>query len=291
MVEILICPICQSTEWRQITKVQDHSISKEMFLLKECIHCSLMVTDPRPEEHQLSVYYQSENYISHSGKGQSLINRLYLIARNFSLKWKLKLINNLSLKGKILDVGCGTGEFLNKLKRDSWIIAGIEPNNSARQKAIELTTKKIHESFNELKDSFDVITLWHVLEHLPNLDETFKNITTCLIQNGVLLIAVPNYKSWDSQKYKEFWAGYDVPRHLWHFNKKSMVLLLQKYGFNLVQTIPMKLDAYYVSMLSEKYKSGTSIINVFQGFIKGFTSNQKAKTSGEYSSLIYIAKR
>jgi 2-polyprenyl-3-methyl-5-hydroxy-6-metoxy-1,4-benzoquinol methylase len=292
MIDVSICPICHSTEWQTTFKVQDHSISKEEFILKDCKGCSLRATNPRPANEALFIYYQSEDYISHSGKGNSLINQIYLIARSYSLKWKLKLINSLSTRGKILDVGCGTGEFLNKLKSDNWIVEGIEPNTIARQKASQLTSSAIHESFENSTGTYDVITLWHVLEHLPNLDENLKNISERLSQTGLLLIAVPNYKSWDGQKYNEHWAGYDVPRHLWHYNQKSMVLLLQKYGFNLAQTIPMKLDAFYVSMLSEKYKRNTSALtNAIRGLINGFKSNRKAKRTGEYSSLIYIAKR
>ena len=292
MVDVSFCPICQSTEWRQVLEVRDHFASKEKFQLQECVGCSLISTNPQPSNENLSQYYQSQNYISHSGKGGSMVNRLYLAARQYSLKWKLNLVNKLNIKGSILDVGCGTGEFLNILKKDNWTIDGIELNSDARQKASLLTSTAIHESFNALAKNFDVITLWHVLEHLPNLDESLQNISDRLNRNGALLIAVPNYKSWDSQKYKEYWAGYDVPRHLWHFNQQSMVSLLLKYGFNLTKTIPMKLDAFYVSMLSEKYKGGNSAIaNTIRGFYNGIISNRKAKRTGEYSSIIYISKR
>lgn len=291
MIEIKGCPICQSTEWHQVFSVQDHSVSKEVFQINECATCSLRATSPRPNDKDLSLYYESEHYISHSGRGNSLINQAYLVARNFSLIWKLNLVNKVSKKGKVLDIGCGTGEFLYKLKSNNWAIDGIEPNSSARLKATQLTSIKIHDSFNELSDQYDLITLWHVLEHLPNIDESLKHVYERLRPDGTLLIAVPNHRSWDETKYKDLWAAYDVPRHLWHFNQKSMVLLLQKYGFRLSQTIPMKLDAFYVSILSEQYKVGRPGLSTLRGFFNGFKSNLKAKRTGEYSSLIYIAQR
>lgn len=292
MVEIIVCPICQSREWRKNKKVLDHSVSKEEFDLNECKFCSLLATSPRPNEINLAEYYKSDNYISHSGSGNNLINKVYLVARSQSLKWKLNLVNDLSSKGKILDVGCGTGEFLNTLKKNNWSVSGIEPNRIAREKASKLTSTEIKESFSEISDTFDIITLWHVLEHLPNLEDNFNNILKALKLNGTLLIAVPNHKSFDAQQYKEYWAGYDVPRHLWHFNQNSMVLLLQKYGLSLKKIIPMKLDAFYVSILSEKYRGNNSMISsLINGTVNGFKSNRNARITGEYSSLIYIASR
>jgi 2-polyprenyl-3-methyl-5-hydroxy-6-metoxy-1,4-benzoquinol methylase len=200
----------------------------------------------------------------------------------------------------ILDIGCGTGDFLAAAKNKGWSVVGIEPNENAKN----LATKKVNtphtkvSSFYKniealLKDKgdekFDVITMWHVLEHVYNLEEYIRNLEKLLKPNGSLLIAVPNYNSFDAKYYGKFWAAYDVPRHLWHFSQKSIAKLFGENNMEVIQTIPMKFDSYYVSLLSEKYKTGSS--NPLKAFKIGFQSNLKAATSKEYSSLIYILKK
>jgi len=292
MDEVLSCPICQSAEWQQLFKVTDYSITKEIFELKRCGVCSFIVTSPKPNNENLSRYYESDNYISHSGKSNNLLNWIYILARNYSLKWKLRLANSLRAPGRALDIGCGTGEFLNILKKSKWEVAGVEVNKAAREKAKNLIQQSISESTQETVGQFDLITLWHVMEHLPQLQDSLQEISDKLAPNGTLLIAVPNHSSYDAQNYGPLWAAYDVPRHLWHFNQKSMVLLLQKNGFILTKVIPMKLDAFYVSALSEKYKSNrTTLPNLFRAFLVGAKSNLRAQKTGEHSSLIYIAKK
>lgn len=252
-----------------------------------------MVTSPQPEADKLSRYYQSDKYISHSGKSNNLINSIYLLARKISLRWKQNLISNQKDKGSILDVGCGTGEFLNKMKSSGWKVSGIEPIETPRKKAEQILNQSINESLENTTGEFDIITLWHVLEHLPKLNESIQKVHKLLKPDGLLIIAVPNYNSQDAKTYKQFWAAYDTPRHLWHFNKGSMSRLLEKYNFILEKILPMKLDSYYVSLLSEKYKLNGQIglEGLVNALINGLSSNHKAKKSGEYSSLIYIAKK
>ncbi len=293
MHEIRSCPVCNSSQWENFYQVTDHSITKEAFNLIRCRDCHLVVTSPQPESEILSRYYQSDNYISHSGSPSSLLNFAYLQARKISLRWKRNIISSQKPPGKLLDLGCGTGEFLQVMQQTGWHVSGIEPNQSARKKAEKLVNKSILESLDQPTDSFDIITLWHVLEHLPDLNTTVEKLKAILKPDGRFLIAVPNYNSHDAQYYKEFWAGYDVPRHLWHFNQKAMVLFLQKHGLVLEKIIPMKLDAFYVSILSEKYKRNfkAGITSLVSGFMTGLSSNQQAKLTGEYSSLIYIARK
>lgn len=293
MIDILECPICKSRDLQKFTQCKDYTVSHETFQISLCQKCTLGITTPRPDTNRLGGYYQSEEYISHSGKSSGGIGFLYKIARSFSLNWKKKLVQKHNLTGTILDFGCGSGEFLNTMLRNGWQVTGVEPSDSARLKSEILTKQKTCDSLVAISEKkFDVITAWHVVEHVPDLPETFLKLKSLLKKGGTIFIAVPNYQSPDAAFYKEHWAGYDVPRHLWHFSKKSMNLLLESAGLKLIDITPMKLDAYYVSMLSEKYrmKNQLSITVLLKGLLSGFQSNLRARRKINQSSLIYIAK-
>lgn len=272
--------------------LKDHSVSGESFQLRYNEDLDMLETYPQPEEERLSEYYKSEDYISHTDTKRNLLERVYHLVRKISLKRKLKLINVFKSEGKVLlDIGCGTGDFLHVAQQDNWSVTGIEPDESARQIANSKTNNAVF-NISHLEDlgenSFDVITLWHVLEHLPKLETHIQLFKHLLKPNGTLIIAVPNFKSYDAQLYKNYWAAYDVPRHLWHFSKLSIQKLFKNVELELVKTLPMKFDAYYVCLLSEKYKSGW--MNPFRAFWFGYLSNLKGRASKEYSSHIYVLK-
>ncbi len=272
-------------------KVTDHSVSKESFELVKDTQFGFLVTTPLPDVSDLAKYYETEEYISHTDTKRNLFEKVYHLVREYAIKKKVTLINKEQAKGSLLDIGCGTGDFLSAAKNNGWSVTGIEPNEAARTKANSKTDNKV---FDTLKletlpaDSFDVITLWHVLEHLPDLESHIEVFKKLLKSNGSLIIAVPNHKSFDAIHYNEFWAAYDVPRHLWHFSQSSIKNLFGKFQFQLNKTIPMKFDSFYVSLLSEKYKTGKQ--NMFKAFWIGLHSNMKAKHTSEYSSLIYVFK-
>ncbi|MDO5969139.1 class I SAM-dependent methyltransferase [Flavivirga aquimarina] len=272
--------------------VKDHSVSGETFQLIQNTEYGFLETTPQPSSEKLPDYYKSEDYISHTDTQRNLFEKVYHLIRRISLKKKLKLINAFTSKEKkLLDIGCGTGDFLQTTKQDNWNIFGIEPNDQARKIANKKTNNsvfKIEELLKFESESFDIITLWHVLEHLPNLEEHVAIFKKLLKPNGTLIIAVPNYKSYDAAYYKTFWAAYDVPRHLWHFNKISVSKLFAKVSMKIIKTKPMPFDAFYVSLLSEKYKNGK--MNPIKGFWIGLLSNLKAIKTKEASSLIYIIK-
>ncbi|GGD17111.1 class I SAM-dependent methyltransferase [Hyunsoonleella pacifica] len=273
-------------------KVKDHSVSGEEFQLIENSKYGFLETTPQPSEKKLPEYYKSEDYISHTDSQRNVFEKVYHLVRTVSLKKKLRLITSFtSEEKKILDVGCGTGDFLQTAKENNWNVFGVEPNAQARRIANKKTNNSVYDIEQLLKfdsNSFDVITLWHVLEHLPNLEDHLTLFKNLLKPKGILIIAVPNYKSYDAKYYKQFWAAYDVPRHLWHFNRNSMSNLVSKFNFQVKKISPMWFDAFYVSMLSEKYKSGK--MNPIKGFFVGLLSNIKALGSKEVSSLIYIIK-
>lgn len=272
--------------------VKDHSVSGEEFELKYDIDLKLMKTFPQPLEDNLSTYYNSEEYISHTDSKRNLLEKAYHFVRAIALKRKVRLIESFDLDANnLLDVGCGTGDFLQAAYNSNWHVYGIEPNEKARSIANHKTNNAVSdiEQLNKFKDnSFDVITLWHVLEHLPKLEMHIYILKRLLKPNGRIVIAVPNYKAYDAAYYKSFWAAYDVPRHLWHFTKDSIKILSAQFDLKVDKILPMKFDAFYVSLLSEKYKNGK--MNYFKSFWIGLKSNIKAIRTGEYSSLIYIVK-
>ncbi|MCG9791925.1 class I SAM-dependent methyltransferase [Flavobacterium algicola] len=269
--------------------VKDHSVSKETFELYHDETLDMLITHPQPSLEMLGKYYESEDYISHTDNRRSFFEKAYQFVKGIALKNKLNLINKMQMsKGAILDIGAGTGDFLNVAKENGWKTVGIEPSDRAKGIAI---TKGIDfvESTSDLDaHSFDVITMWHVLEHVPNLDFQIKELKRLLKPSGSLIIAVPNFKSFDAKHYKEFWAAYDVPIHFWHFSKTAIQKLFLNEKMELEKVLPMKFDSYYVSLLSEKYKTGR--MNFIKASFIGLQSNIKAKANSEYSSHIYVLK-
>lgn len=283
-----VCPSCGHPKFQNHLIATDHMVSSESFALVKCSKCQLVFTNPRPSLETISSYYDSDKYYSHH-KSFSPVGILYSIAKYFTLRWKSKIINRYVNKpGRLLDYGCGTGDFLHQMQSKQWSVTGVEKDPDARKLAVKKTSSEILDNNQTLSGTFNVITLWHVLEHLHDLKTTFRELLKLLDRDGYLLIALPNISSEDSHHYKEYWAGLDVPRHLYHFDKESFEQFIQPHRIQLVDITPMKLDAYYVSLLSEKYKSGGCYLRAFQQATK---SNKQAKNTGQYSSLIYVLKR
>ncbi|MEX1240386.1 MAG: class I SAM-dependent methyltransferase [Cyclobacteriaceae bacterium] len=294
MERLSACPLCGNSNFSAYLSCRDYTVSHETFHLQRCAHCGLVLTNPRPHDRDLPKYYQSEAYISHSDKSTNLVGQAYKAARTFTLKWKYKLIQKHSLQkpSSLLDYGCGTGAFLLECTKHGMKIAGVEPSSTARTQANEKTSHQVVSAIGELRDTFDVVSLWHVLEHVSNLNETVTHLRDHLKENGTMFIAVPNLQSEDAKTFGEHWAGYDVPRHLWHFSRNTMEKLLTNHNLNLINVVPMRLDAFYVSLLSEKYRNGTNGIQAMaKAAFEGWRSNRSAKTNGEYSSLAYIVRK
>jgi len=273
-------------------KCLDYTVSNEEFNLILDSNLEMLVTSPQPTTENLGKYYESEDYISHTDSKQSLFDRIYQLVKTYTISKKVKLVTSFlesDSQNSILDIGCGTGDFLSSCQKVGLSVTGIEPNQKAKTLASSKVKSKIYTDISEShSQKFDIITMWHVLEHVPNLPEYISKLKNLLNLNGVLFVAVPNYKSFDANYYGKFWAAYDVPRHLWHFSQKSLELLFKKENMKVIKTKPMLFDSFYVSLLSEKYKSGKS--NPAKAFFVGLKSNLKAKRTSEYSSLIYIIK-
>lgn len=270
-------------------RIKDFLVSGEEFSLIPNEKFGFLETYPRPGSEDLPSYYESKSYISHTDTKNGLLPFLYQTVKKYSLKKKARLIKKLnSGVGDLLDIGAGTGDFLMSASVRGWNVSGVEPSEAARKVAMDKGLL-LRPSIDELEGQyFDVITLWHVLEHIPDLEESLQKIQSLLKPNGVLIVAVPNLNSWDANYYKSYWAAFDVPRHLWHFSKTSLMKLITP-KLRLVKIKPMVFDSFYVSLLSEKHKTGTSFS--LKAFWIGLRSNWSARSTGEYSSLIYCFKK
>ena len=266
---------------------KDHLVSNEEFQLRLLNDFEILETLPKPEN--LAIYYESENYISHTDSKKSLTDKVYQGVKDYMLQQKLKWINSIAEGNKILDIGAGTGDFLFSAKKQNWIVAGVEPNAQARKLALEKGIDLQQNSGNFKESTFDVISMWHVLEHVPDLDIQIKELKRLLKPGGIAVIAVPNFKSFDAEHYREFWAAYDVPRHLWQFSQAGITKLIESYNFKKLKTKPLIFDSFYVSLLSEKNKSGKS--NFVKALKIGGKSNFKARNTSEYSSLTYFFQK
>lgn len=286
------CPACGGEALKSILTAKDYTVSNESFAIVECETCTLRFTQDVPDSNAIGPYYKSENYISHSNTSKGFINSLYQSIRKKTLKQKRKLIEKTTgLKiGMLLDVGSGTGAFASEMKQAGWQVTGLEPDEDARKVALQINDvelNNINQFYDLPENNFDAITMWHVLEHVHDLQDYIAKLKSLLKENGKLFIAVPNYTSKDAAIYNEFWAAYDVPRHLYHFSPQSMKMLIEKHGMKIEEYKPMWYDSFYVSMLSSKYKKGKT--NLIASFFNGILSNSKALGNAQRcSSVIYI---
>ena len=292
MIHYTHCPVCAADKIAPQLTAKDYTVSQQQFSIWHCNNCTVRFTQDVPEQNAIGAFYQSDNYISHSDTKKGIVNSLYHLVRSRTLNAKRKLIIDKvgMMKGEILDIGCGTGAFLNTMKTAGWGITGLEPDDTAIKKAAELYNiqAQLPEKLFELKPStYHAITMWHVLEHVHELHAYIKQLHNLLTPQGKIFIAVPNYTSYDAGLYNEHWAAYDVPRHLYHFSPQSMQHLLAQYSLTLIAIKPMWYDSFYVSMLSEKYKNGKG--NIIKAFWNGLVSNLKAMgDKKKCSSVIYI---
>jgi 2-polyprenyl-3-methyl-5-hydroxy-6-metoxy-1,4-benzoquinol methylase len=289
------CPVCGSANINTVLSAKDYTVSGESFAIAACTDCTLRFTQDVPDAVSIIPFYKSENYISHTNTSKGLINSLYQFVRRRTIKQKRKLIEKITgtKAGRLLDVGSGTGAFALEMKQHGWQVTGLEPDADARKIAAEVNKidlKNISEFYLLPDHSFDAITMWHVLEHVHDLQAYIQKLQSLLKQNGKLFIAVPNYTSKDAAIYQEHWAAYDVPRHLYHFSPASIKVLVEKQGMKISKYLPMWYDSFYISMLSSKYKNGK--INLIAAFFNGLRSNIKAVLDVKRSSsVIYIIEK
>ena len=269
-------------------KTKDYAVSGEDFSLILDKDLGLLKTDPVPRN--LGPYYEHQSYISHTDRSKTVLEKIYQVVKKYGLKKKEAWLKaEIEKSGQVLDVGAGTGSFIEYLQARGWQAEGVEPNNKARDLARNKGVQ-LHESLETVHDKkYDAITLWHVLEHFKDLDREIDLLLTKLKESGTLFIAVPNFRSYDAQFYKMYWAGYDVPRHLWHFSHQAMETIFKDKGWSIRYTRPMLFDSFYVSLLSERYRGKS--LTWLRAFWMGMRSNLQGRRTGEYSSHVFILKK
>lgn len=291
--EIKCCPVCGHEQFSSFKTVKDHSTSQEVFSVVSCNNCDFLFTNPRPADEHIGRYYESDKYISHTNQRSGLFATMYQVFRSRALKTKLSWINrHMNGVGRLLDYGSGTGEFLNFCKVKGWNVQGLEIAEAPRTSSIrnyKLDVRPPAELRALESNAFDVISMWHVLEHVSNMKELLGTLLSKLKQNGLLVLALPNPESFDAEYYGEYWAAWDVPIHFYHFKKRDISALASQLNLELLETINMPFDSYYVSLLSEEYKSGRK--NWLKASWIGLKSNVKGKYEKNASSLTYILRK
>ena len=286
------CPWCGSENAQLHLELKDLFLTQEPFKILECKECGLLYTTPRPNKDEIGRYYKSEEYYSHQENKEGFIPKVYEKVKSVNLKNKYGIATEGKEKGKALDIGCGVGDFLHTMEQHGWDCTGVEPSEDAKaiaKKKIKGQLLSSEEQENLHDSSFDVITMWHVLEHVDDIRWQIQQLYRLCKPGGRIIIALPNYKSYDGQYYKAEWAAYDVPRHLNHFNKETQIKILEESGLRHVKTEKLVWDAYYISYMSEKYRKHS--IPLLRGAFRGLVSNSKARKTGEWSSLVYVFER
>ena len=286
------CPWCNSEQQHPYLTVKDHFLSQEVFEVLECEQCGLLFTHPRPDPDRIGAYYESDAYLSHQENKTGLVPTLYEKVKAVNLRRKRKLALDVVKHGRLLDIGCGVGDFLRVVKDQGWDVVGIEPSDQAKSiaaKRLGFTPLDPSDACNLPEHTFDVITLWHVFEHVDDLHAQMAVFERLLKPGGLLLLALPNYQSFDAKHYKDAWAAWDVPRHLNHFNKDFLCRAILDNGYNLIDIHGLKWDSFYISYLSESYMKHS--LPLLRGAFRGLQSNCKAHTTGMYSSLVYRFKK
>jgi lipoic acid synthetase len=286
------CPVCQSNNTHLYLNCVDHFKTQKSFPIRTCSNCGIGFTTECPAEDELEYYYESDNYISHGSSSGGIVNKVYQMVRNVALNKKRGIVKRElgQITGSLLDIGSGTGHFAAKMKGAGWKTKCVEVNNNARQFSIshfELDAIPPSEISHLHNAEFDCITLWHSLEHLPYLNQYIAEIQRLLKANGICIVAVPNIISYDAKYYKEYWAAYDVPRHLWHFSPDALRFLFESKGFKLLNIKLMPLDVFYISILSERYRKNS--VALLSGTCKGlFFAMRTLFNKKGGSSLIYV---
>ena len=289
------CPLCGAYGQTPYADCTDFTVSRESYILMRCPECGMVYTSNPPKECDTSKYDKLDLKLKLGDSPAGLIHKLYYYIRLRMLSRKAHIVESQSYRtgGSLLNYGAKTGYFSHKMERRGWKVTSIEKYHEERLFSLEMFHHRMFDvpEMDRLHpETFDVITLWHVFEHCydPNglLDKFYK----LLRPTGILIMACPNIRSTDAMHYGPYWAAYDVPRHLWHFNTTSLSELAHKHGFTLMHRERMPFDCFYISILSEKHKRHKMAFlrGILYGFHCWLVSLAHPDSS---SSMVYVFRK
>jgi 2-polyprenyl-3-methyl-5-hydroxy-6-metoxy-1,4-benzoquinol methylase len=287
------CKACGNENFEQLFNATDYWVSKESFAIRKCGNCGFAYTFQAPSEAEIGKYYQHADYVSHSDTSQGLFFKVYHLVREYMLGRKRAIIENHVSKGRVLDIGAGTGYFLNHMQQKGWQVDGVEPDAGAGHvaaKNFKIALRQKLDDFSNLENFYQSISMWHVLEHVHEPEKYFQIFSKILATDGRVFIAVPNHSSADAKFYAENWAAWDVPKHLWHFTPNAMKLFAEQNGFEIEKKYMLPFDSFYISMLSEKI-AGNALLSYLRGPWIGLYSFIKSLINTDCaSSVVYVLK-
>ncbi len=288
------CIVCEDEKGKLHIKVRDHLVSQEVFDLHKCPTCGFVYIQNPPSPDEAMRYYQTEEYIEHSDSQEGIINKLYHKARSIMLPYKQRMLARYDLPKKILDVGTGTGYFLNYMKEEKYEVTGIEISDQARnfgKKNFGLDIYHPDELFKEnFPGGYSYISFWHVLEHIYEPRRVLMRLHDLMLPEGIIVIALPNHQSMDAGAYGDSWCAYDVPRHLWHFDHDSFKTFAESCGYRLEKTKMLPLDPFYNSIISATYKKSI-MSRIMIPLVSGAALAQGWMNSKKASSIIYFLRK
>jgi len=287
-MENVDCIICNSTINSPYIEVLDR-FSCKSFQIVKC-ECGFKFLSPRPKFSGITYYYENDDYDPHRLENKSIFHTVYGWVQKIALRWKFKHISKFIRSGNLLDIGGGGGRFCSYFKSKGWRVS-LQDNSSKARFLAQEADIETYTLLSEIQSQqFDLITMWHSLEHIHAIDALFQNVNRLTSDDGFLVVAVPNINAPERKFLGKDWAPWDAPRHLYHFNYAQLSKLLRKYGWKIEFSMPMIQDTPYNILLSLNIKSPLELI--WGGFVLLY-SLIKITIGGvnSSSSLMVICKK
>ena len=289
------CPLCGGNDTSHFTDCTDHAVSNETYSLQRCGSCGLIFTIAPPDSQDKQTYSKLDQELNRADNPRKRLDRLYYYARILNIRRKIRLIERLTRvsSGKLLNYGAKSGYFSSRMTDRGWKVTSLEEYHEQRIFSLEMFHHRmmdIDEIDSLPPGSFDAVTLWHTLEHQEDPHTLIEKLIRLLKPNGLLFAAVPNTDSLDAAWYGSQWAAWDVPRHLLHFNTTSMIRFGLAHNLVLMHHERMPFEAFYIPMLSEKFKGNRHPI--ITGAVRGLKFWHKTNTDREKSSsIVYVFRK
>jgi SAM-dependent methyltransferase len=290
--EVPDCIVCGSGQRHPHLRAPNRFNVGEVFPLVQCSQCGFVYLSPRPSQESIGSHYEDEGYHPHQAEAAGVVDRIYRISRDWNLRYKRWMVESHHRKGALLDFGCGTGEFLAEMRANGWQVTGVEPAAQARAVAEGLGVRASAD-LEGCDGPYDVITLWHVLEHVHEAAGQFRRLCELLTPGGILVMALPNIGSVDSRAYGANWVALDAPRHLFHFRPQDVRRFAVARGLTPAGGGVLPLDTPYNVLLSEQLAGqvvrGTRLFGLFRAIRVALAASIRgAIDRSRSSSPVYV---